>query len=71
MVSNYPVKNPLRQKGADLSKYIFSLIHDSKQAKKPPTHSNRHRPKIASNTSQSRISKNFNYFKQDSIDPIS
>jgi hypothetical protein len=29
----YPVKNPLGQKGTDLSKYIFSLVHGSKQAK--------------------------------------
>jgi hypothetical protein len=29
----YPVKNPLRKKGTDLSKYIFSLVHGSKQAK--------------------------------------
>jgi hypothetical protein len=29
----YSIKNPLWQKGTDLSKYIFSLVHGSKQAK--------------------------------------
>jgi hypothetical protein len=33
IVGYYPVKNPLWQKGTDLSKYIFSLVHGSKQAK--------------------------------------
>jgi hypothetical protein len=53
-----------------LSKNVFSLIHGSKQAKKPGNRSNRHRPKIASKARQSRISKNFTYSKRDATEKM-
>ncbi|HEX4375377.1 MAG TPA: hypothetical protein VHZ50_18875, partial [Puia sp.] len=51
-----------------MSKYIFSLVHRPKQPKNHEIRSNRHRPKIASNADQSRISKNYIYSKRDTID---
>jgi hypothetical protein len=43
----------------------FSMIHGLKEVKMAAIRSNRHRRQIASDTNQSRISKNSIYSKQD------